>query len=375
MSDFYISEKKKTMELFKGLPLYKAEFPLETDGILRVSLVDCPAVESDFMYFDKTGEVRTYAVTNEEKRIVRGVILRADYPIYRNEHGFEFYMVFGAPEIRAVAEKYLVEGRQNNVNLQHERGSDVLGVNLLQFFIKDTENGVSPKGFEDIADGSLFGEYHITNDAVWAEVKAGTFRGFSVEVVCGLGEVEKKPKSKNMGIKSVLKKLFVQMAAVTTDKGILAWDGEDDIAVDVAVYIEEEGERKPAEDGDYTLDDGAVIVVKDGVVAEIKDSKEEPEKPEEPEKEMEEEPKEEPKEEPEKEEPKEKTPDYSKDIEDLKAEIEALKKEIEELKAGAEKTAEELKKFAKAPAGSPANKGQLPQGLSIAARIAAAGRK
>ena len=39
----------------------------------------------------------------------------------------------------------------------------------------------APKGFEDLPDGSWFGSYKVDNEAVWNDIKAGTFKGFSVE--------------------------------------------------------------------------------------------------------------------------------------------------------------------------------------------------
>ena len=72
--------------------------------------------------------------------------------------------------------------------------------------------------------------------------------------------------------KAALLKAFAEFANVTTDKGILAWDGDDDLKVGDQVYIEDaEGNRTPAEDGDYKTDDNKTIVVADGKVSEIKD--------------------------------------------------------------------------------------------------------
>ena len=64
-----------------------------------------------------------------------------------------------------------------------------------------------------------------------------------------------------------------EMHFVQTDKGKLEWDNEDeDLKAGDAVYItDEDGNRNPAPDGDYTTEDGKVIVVVDGVVSEIKD--------------------------------------------------------------------------------------------------------
>ena len=360
---------------FNGLPLYKAVFPQEADGILRVSLVDRPAVESDFMFFSKVERVQTYSVADEEKRLVRGVILRADYPIYRIDPNIgEYYIMFDPKEIRELAERYLYDGRQNRVNVMHQANSEVAGVNLRQIFIKDTKNGIDPKGFEQIEEGSLFGEYHITNDAVWEEVKKGTYKGFSVEIVGTIDPEVFKAQTKQtntMTIKGFFKKYLVKLASVTTDKGILVWDGEEDLKVGDAVMIEaENGEGAEAPEGDYKLEDGTIIKVAEGKVAEIiaPEADTEEETPAEEEMAEEEAPAEE-----------EETPDYKAEIEALKAEIEAMKAEIEALKEGATKMSAEVEKFAKAPAVAPAHEEfrteQTEKGASLAARIAAARKK
>ncbi len=278
-----------------GLPVYDAQIVDEECGMYRVSLVDYPAVERDFEAFDAQKRLQLYAVQDEEKRLVRGVLMRADFPIYRCDPQMgEYYIVYKAATIRQMAEKYLAEGRCNLVNLMHEAGSDVDGVQMVQYFIKG--DGVSVGGFDDIADGSLFAEYHITNDAVWAEIKAGTFRGFSLEGIFALepekdedfvreiideleGLFRRHFKNDDMTkfkrIAAALAKALAQLGSVTTDKGVLSWDGGEDLKAGDAVYIEsEDGERTPAEDGDYRTEEGRVIRVAEGKVAEIADAEE-----------------------------------------------------------------------------------------------------
>ena len=171
-----------------GIPVYQATMDGDDTRMLRISLVDDPAVQSDFLKFSAQPPRRQlYSVTDEEKRLVRGVVMRADFPIYRRDERMgEYYIIYKADTIRTMAEKYLVEGRQNDVNLMHEEGSDVDGVQLIQWFLKDAAAGISPEGFDDIADGSLFAEFHIVNDDVWAAVKAGTYKGFSLEGIFDL---------------------------------------------------------------------------------------------------------------------------------------------------------------------------------------------
>ena len=275
-----------------GIPVYDAIITDDGTGMMKISLVDDPAVMSNFQAFDASRKMQMYSVTDEEKRLVRGVVMRADFPIYRRDERMgEYYIIYKADTIRQMAEKYLAESRQNILNAMHE-GEDLPDIYMVQYFIKG--DGVSVDGFDDIADGSLFAEFHITNDEVWEEVKAGTYRGFSLEGYFDLvpetdadevdqivkdlkGKFEKTiSKFKNM---SKLKKLFaaltayLQMGNVTTDKGVLAWDGEDDLKAGDAVYlVDQDGNRSDAPDGEYRTDDNKVIVVVDGKVSEIKDA-------------------------------------------------------------------------------------------------------
>lgn len=284
-----------------GLPVYQALLGDESTGMLRISLVDDPAVQSNFVTFSKEqARPLMYAVQDEEKRLVLGVVMRADFPIYRrqpltDDKEMEFYIIYKADTIRAMAEKYLAENRQNLVNLMHEAGTEVEGVQMVQYFIKGA--GLNPEGFDAIADGSLFAEFHVTNDEVWDAIKDGTYRGFSLEGLFDLepetdkgfvqevvdtldgifSRIFKHSKTyKNMKMKGLLARLakaLVEMGNLTTDKGILAWDGEEELKVGDAVFIEDsEGNRSTPEDGDYTTEDGRVIVVAGGKVTEIRDA-------------------------------------------------------------------------------------------------------
>lgn len=170
--------------MIDNLPIYYAEITTEEDGICCMSLVDYPAVKRNFVAFSKHEEkkreaVRFAAIEEGEQRLLLGVIMRADYPIYRNDNGKGYYLVFNAETIRYMAEKMLVDGHATTVDLQHD-GNLVDGVHLQELFIKDSAKGIAPQGFEDIEEGSLFGVYKVHNDEVWGMVKRGEYQGFSL---------------------------------------------------------------------------------------------------------------------------------------------------------------------------------------------------
>ena len=281
-----------------GIPVYDALVMDDDCGMVKISLVDDPAVMSDFQAFDNARRMQTYSVMDEEKRLVRGVVMRADFPIYRRDERLgEYYIIYKAETIRRMAEKYLADGLQNEVSTMHS--TDVDGVQMVQYFIKG--DGVSVTGFDDIADGSLFAEFHVLNDEVWEAVKDGTYKGFSLEGYFDLAPerdthtVEEivddldgqfclayrnfiqslkinSKMSKINRFKTALAKLLAAFGNISTDKGILSWDGDEDLKEGDAVYIEDqEGNREAAPDGDYVTSDAKTVVVADGKVAEIRD--------------------------------------------------------------------------------------------------------
>lgn len=169
-------------------PIYKASVKPddELSGMFAVSLVEFPAVEKDFVCFSEQEKKMNFKVENEEQRIVSGLIMCADTPIYRiDEYGNPFYIVFDRETIKTMAMKFMKAGFNNNVDLNHDFNY-IAGVDLLELYIKDTARGISPIGFEDVNDGSLFGSYHVTDDEIWNEIKEGTYKGFSIEINCGI---------------------------------------------------------------------------------------------------------------------------------------------------------------------------------------------
>ena len=129
---------------YNGLPVYKAEINAEDEGMFCISLVQNPAVEADFLAFDKDKELLKFTVENEEKRLVRGLVMAADFLIYRRTAtGYEYYIQYSPEAIRVMAEKYLKDGFQNNVDTEHSFNL-VEGVNMVSKSTKP--NAKNPQG-------------------------------------------------------------------------------------------------------------------------------------------------------------------------------------------------------------------------------------
>ena len=127
-------------------------------------------------------ERQSFAIQDEEERIISGALMLADTPIYRNDGNGEYYVVFTKDTIKKIAQKYFKKGYQNNVNLMHDSGMVQDGVTMFESWIVDEKRGVKPMvGFEDVKDGSWFGSFKVENDEVWNMIKEGKVKGFSVE--------------------------------------------------------------------------------------------------------------------------------------------------------------------------------------------------
>lgn len=172
---------------YKGKPLYDALLESEmTPGIFKVSLVSNPATEIGWVAFSKTKQ--NFAIVSEDQHKVISVIMLANHPIYRRtSDGFEYYIQFSPETLYEASKRMLANGFQNMVNLQHTEGTDIEGFELTQIYQKDLAKGINPTGFEEVEEGSLFGEYYVSNDEIWDEIKKGTFSGISLE---GIFDVE-----------------------------------------------------------------------------------------------------------------------------------------------------------------------------------------
>lgn len=166
------------MKTINGLPVYIAQIDNSEEGILDISLVDYPAVKRDFVLFSQ--DKMNFSIQSEEKRIISGVVMLADTPIYRKSPtAGEYYIVFTRDIIEMMVEKMSFEGKLNNITLNHN-GQLVEGVTLVELFIKDSSKGLNPTYLPDVTEGSLIASYKVENEDIWNQIKAGEFRGFSL---------------------------------------------------------------------------------------------------------------------------------------------------------------------------------------------------
>jgi len=164
----------------KDLPIYRISIDLENPKttVSFNSLVSNPAHEKSFQTFSK---VQRYEF-NDEKQIVTGVAISADFPIYRKQGNEEFYVVFDKQAISDIVVDYARKGNFNNLNVEHNSKDLVNNAFMVMLYQIDNEKGfTAPERFKDESDGSLLVSYKILDKEVYERAKSGELTGFSIE--------------------------------------------------------------------------------------------------------------------------------------------------------------------------------------------------
>jgi len=105
---------------------------------------------------------------DKERKIITGALMIADMPIYRrNEKMGEFYVVFDKGQIEKIAQRFMRNGYNDNVNKMHDSKDIVDGVYMYESFITDSQRGIlAPRGFENTPEGTWFGSYKVDNKEI-----------------------------------------------------------------------------------------------------------------------------------------------------------------------------------------------------------------
>lgn len=339
--------------LYNGIPVFAVNVESEDCTITTISLVDEPAMELQMQMFDKKETVK-FSLQDEVKHNIVSCIVRTDFPILRlTQEGNPYYIVFNRETSEILCQRLMRDGFQQNISLDHN-GKLIEGIQLQEVFIKDSARGISPVGFEEAAEGSLFGVYHITDEQLWKDCIEGRFGGVSLESYIDLQKFNKidNKKTKNImsKIKDALKRLLMEFNTLSTDKAELYWEEDTELMVGYKVFVEDEsGNKVPAMDGEYISDENKIKVA-GGVVTEI-EKKEIDDMPAEVPAEKKEDVMEEPAVEEPKEQPAEQPAEQPKD--DNTEKVAELEKKISDLEAKIADLETKIAEIATAPAAAP----------------------
>lgn len=180
---------KKQKSMSKKIKKYRVK--ADESLCLAVSVVNHPAVESEFVFLSEQRPEQFVAVDKKERRMIYGCALRADFPIYRNNGKEEYYIEFDSESIDKISKDFLKNGFQKNWTEGHK--DEVENLSVCESWIKESPNldkSIALGLDADIPVGSWFIGCYCENDDIWEKVKSGAYHGFSCEALVGLEELE-----------------------------------------------------------------------------------------------------------------------------------------------------------------------------------------
>jgi hypothetical protein len=281
------------------LPIIELTLEELEQGIDATALVENPAIQRNWMAFKehKSYEFKTH---DNDKRILAGALMVADFPMYRNMNGKEFFVKFSSETIEQLADRMVLNNKLTAFNFEHDSKKELADMHIQQFFIINTELGVNtPIGFEELPNGSLFAFVKVNNEQVWNDyVKTGIVKGFSIEGNFATKEefseqtflnefqtiinmTDKKTANTKLDELMAKAKSFfseeykekeeekkeeeVKMAeAMLTDGTKVMYEGE---LAEGTIVLLEDGSAAP--DGEHTFEDGTVISIEGGQVVAV----------------------------------------------------------------------------------------------------------
>ena len=182
----------------KKIKKYKVGMDSET---FAISLVEEPAIESDFVALSKEDEEKVQVLLeSNEKHMVYGAALIPEKDIYRNNGEQEYYINFSKESIEKMSQDFMKEYRQFEVKTDHDEIANEVCV-VESWLVSDAYKDKSNALGINVPEGTWMIGMKVNNIDTWDRIKAGELKGFSVESVVSLEEFSKQ-NDNNMDIKT-----------------------------------------------------------------------------------------------------------------------------------------------------------------------------
>ena len=164
----------------------KVELIIDEDsdrfGVEAISLVEFPAIEENWVFFNKD-QFLTLAKLDEEQKTLVGAVLipNKEIPRYDQEEDEKYTVFFTEDTIKKAQELFMSTLRNNSATYEHKVPVD--GMTVVESWIKeDKKNDKSNSfGFNKLPLGTWFVKMKVNNPEIWESVKEGKVRGFSIE--------------------------------------------------------------------------------------------------------------------------------------------------------------------------------------------------
>jgi len=256
------------------MDVYKIDETKDIEMIVN-SFVSEPATEKEWLYFSDAKKRLDFYDT--EKQMVTSVVMLANTPIYRNDDGYEFMLVFTPEAIEKMAYDYFGKNGFNKISINHD-GSVIEGSAILleSYFVDD--NKKAPEKFGTLPKGTWIVSYKVVDKKIWDMIKNKKLRGFSIEVLADLKKLKLKYKNKK-DMEKEKNKQKQQFADAVTDQGVnVTFEA---LEVGQLIYsVAEDGTEVLLEAGTYLINyEGSVyevVVDENGTITSVNEVTNEP---------------------------------------------------------------------------------------------------
>ena len=151
----------------------------EASGIEAISLVETPAIESNFIALNKH-ELLLKEI-DSEKRILMGPALIPDKSIYRrNDNGDEYYIYFSKDTVRKASELFFKKSNHQNATYEHEKKIDNMTI-VESWIVEDPAKDKTALYGMDVPAGTWMVSMKVDDEKIYNDAKEGTIKGFSIE--------------------------------------------------------------------------------------------------------------------------------------------------------------------------------------------------
>ena len=235
------------------MDIYKIDETKDIEMIVN-SFVSEPATEKEWLFFNRKKQVLNFY--DDEKQIVTSVVMLANTPIYRNDDGYEYKLVFTPDAIKKMAFDYFSKNNFNKISIEHN-GETLEGSAILieSYFVDSVKN--APQKFGKIPEGSWIMSYKVVDKKIWDMIKEKKLRGFSVEVVADLKKLnlnlsKNKNQQNEKNMKKEKEKNKQKFLDAVTDQGVqVTFDA---LEVGQLIYaVAEDGTKVTLEQGTYLI--------------------------------------------------------------------------------------------------------------------------
>jgi hypothetical protein len=171
-------------------------------GVYAISLVEFPAIETDFIALAKQEQIKL-SVVDGERRMLYGPALIPDKEILRiDKNGEEYFALFPKEIIMSVAHGFLKKNQHHNATLEH--AVEIDGCTVVESWLKEGEQDKAAHLGFDLPDGTWMIGLKVDRDDVWEEVKAGKVKGFSIEgLFTNIGEQFSRVADEDLLLKEI----------------------------------------------------------------------------------------------------------------------------------------------------------------------------